>query len=383
MTQNSIENSLIKFLTGQASENDIEILSEWIKDDKNQKTFDEYVKLHFEVSTVLQNEEVAPLKNKLLSKISENKKKNAKKITRIRILSYAAFVVLLITGGYFSATQYLLPLLNNTEQTIQEKFVILETEEGDMIKLLPAKQKVITNAQGNPIGNQKGDKLVYLNDTHVSEPSSVSISIPNGKKFNIVLADGTSIYLNSGSTLRYPTFFKKDTPRSVTLSGEAFFDVAEDKNHPFIVEADAMKIKVLGTQFNVNNYAENKDVHTVLVEGSVNLFNSKKTDDVLLKPNQKANWNKTDNTIKIENVNPYRYTAWVEGKLIFRNAKFTEISRALERKYDVEIEVENKELEKEIFDASFDIETIREVLESFKRSYSFEYRIEKNHIIIY
>ncbi|RXG29953.1 FecR family protein [Leeuwenhoekiella marinoflava] len=383
MTQNSIENSLIKFLTGQASENDIEILSEWIKDDKNQKTFDEYVKLHFEVSTVLQNEEVAPLKNKLLSKISENKKKNAKKITRIRILSYAALVVFLITGGYFSATQYLLPLLNNTEQTIQEKFVILETEEGDMIKLLPAKQKVITNAQGNPIGNQKGDKLVYLNDTHVSEPSSVSISIPNGKKFNIVLADGTSIYLNSGSTLRYPTFFKKDIPRSVTLSGEAFFDVAEDKNHPFIVEADAMKIKVLGTQFNVNNYAENKDVHTVLVEGSVNLFNSKKTDDVLLKPNQKANWNKTDNTIKIENVNPYRYTAWMEGKLIFRNAKFTEISRALERKYDVEIEVENKELEKEIFDASFDIETIREVLESFKRSYSFEYRIEKNHIIIY
>ena len=80
MNRNSIENSLIRYLTGHASENDVELLSEWIKDDENQKTFDEYVKLHFEISTVLQNEEVAPLKDKLLSKISENKKKNSKKI---------------------------------------------------------------------------------------------------------------------------------------------------------------------------------------------------------------------------------------------------------------------------------------------------------------
>lgn len=383
MNRNSIENSLIRYLTGHASENDVELLSEWIKDNENQKTFDEYVKLHFEISTVLQNEEVAPLKDKLLSKISENKKKNSKKITTKRILSYAALVVVLITGGYFSATQFLLPLINNTGQTIQEKFVILETEEGDMIKLLPTNQKVITNAQGNSIGNQKGEKLIYLNDAHVEEPSYVTIRIPNGKKFNIVLADGTSIYLNSGSTLRYPTFFKKDIPRSVTLTGEAFFEVAEDKTHPFIVESDAIKIKVLGTKFNVNNYAENQNIHTVLVEGSVSLLNPKNSDEILLKPNQKADWNRKDNTIHVENVDPYRYTAWMDGKLIFRNAKFNKISRALERKYNVKIEMENKELEKEIFDASFDIESIREVLESFKRSYSFEYKIDKNHITIY
>ena len=318
-----------------------------------------------------------------MSKISENKKKNLKKITTKRILSYAALVIVLITGGYFSATQFLLPLINNTEQNIQEKFVILETEEGDMIKLQPTKEKVITNAQGNSIGNQKGEKLIYLNDAHVAEPSYVTIHIPNGKKFNIVLADGTSIYLNSGSTLRYPTFFKKDISRSVTLTGEAFFEVAEDKAHPFIVESDAIKIKVLGTKFNVNNYAENQNIHTVLVEGSVSLLNPKNSDEILLKPNQKADWYRKDNTIHVEDVNPYRYTAWMDGKLIFRNAKFNKISRALERKYNVKIEIENKELEKEIFDASFDFESIREVLESFKRSYSFEYKIDKNRITIY
>ncbi|RXG13336.1 FecR family protein [Leeuwenhoekiella aestuarii] len=383
MSRNSIENSLIRYLTGQASENDVESLSEWIKDDENQKMFHDYVKIHFEISTVLQNEEIAPLKDRLMSKISENKKKNSKKITTKRILSYAALVIVFITGGYFSATQLLLPLINNTEQNIQEKFVILETEEGDLIKLQPTKEKVITNAQGNSIGNQKGEKLIYLNDAHVADPSYVTIRIPYGKKFNIVLADGTSIYLNSGSTLRYPTFFKKDIPRSVTLTGEAFFEVAEDKTHPFIVESDAIKIKVLGTKFNVNNYAENQNIHTVLVEGSVSLLNPKNSDEILLKPNQKADWNRKDNTINVEDVDSYRYTAWMDGKLIFRNAKFNKISRALERKYNVKIEIENKELEKEIFDASFDIESIREVLESFKRSYSFEYKIDKNHITIY
>lgn len=374
-----IEKSLISYLTGQASENDIDELSHWIKDDENQKVFDEYVKLHFEISTALQNEEVTPLKNRLLSKIHICEKESIKKRRFHRKLKYAAALIILIIGTFFT-TEFILN--KNSDKSIPEKFVTLETDNGETIKIIPSNQKVITNANGNRIGNQKGENLFYDSEVHEAEPSYVTVNIPNGRKFKIVLADGTNVYLNSGSSLRYPTFFKSDAPRSVTLSGEAFFEVAKDKDHPFTVESDAMKINVIGTKFNVTNYPETKTIRTVLVEGSVSLFDSEMGSSIILKPNQKSEWDKEHKTLNIEDVDIYNYTAWMDGKLIFRKASFIAISHALERKYDVEIQIDNEALNKEIFDASFDVETIDEVLASFQHSYAFNYNIENDKIII-
>lgn len=383
MSENRFENLLIKYLSGQASENDIEELSLWIKKEENQKLFDEYVKLHFDVSTVFQKEEIDPLKKKLLLKISESEKKKLKSNYSNRLLKYVALCLVLISVAYFTSTQFGFSFFNKgVEKNIQEKFVTLETEEGELVRLLPSNQKVITNAKGNSIGNQNRNNLFYDNDVFEAEPTFVTIHVPYGKKFKLDLADGTTVHLNSGSSLRYPTFFKNSESRSVSLTGEAFFEVAKDSLHPFYVESNSLQIEVLGTKFNVTNYKETSHIRTVLLEGAVSLNNSHSTENVLLKPGQKAALDKADKSIAVTEVDTYEYTAWMQGKLIFRNKAFKEICHALERKYDVQITVENDDLKEEVFDASFDIETIEQVLESFKRSYSFEYTLDSNHILI-
>jgi len=383
MSENRFENLLIKYLSGQATENDIEELSLWIKKEENQKLFDEYVKLHFDVSTVFQKEEIDPLKKMLLSKINENEKKKLKKNYSNRLLKYVAVCIVLISVAYFTSTQFGFSFFNKgLEKNIQEKFVTLETDEGELVRLLPSNQKVITNAKGNSIGNQNGNNLFYDNDGFEAEPTFVTVHVPYGKRFKLDLADGTTVHLNSGSSLHYPTFFKNTESRSVSLTGEAFFEVAKDSLHPFYVKSNSLQIEVLGTKFNVTNYKETSHIRTVLVEGAVSLNNSQSTETVLLKPGQKAALDKADKSIAVTEVDTYEYTAWMQGKLIFRNKTFKEICHSLERKYDVQITVENEDLKKEVFDASFDIETIEQVLESFKRSYSFEYTLDSNHIII-
>lgn len=381
MADFNIENILIKYLTGDASENDIEILSQWISDENNQEIFDEYVKAHFEISTVLQQDEIPSIKNKLLRDIKPQKEIKVKPLFSEKYYKYAAVLILAITAGYFMTTQLFLstePKLENTEN-----YVTIETDGGETLFLNPNKEREIKDSKGVLIGDQKGEKIVYNREHYTAEQFFITVTVPYGRRFNIQLADGTNVHLNSGSSLRYPTFFKEGENRKVELNGEAYFDVAKDKEHPFIVSSDAMDIEVLGTQFNVTNYPENDQICTVLVEGSVQIIDDKNTTPTLLKPNHKAEWNKATSKIQLKEVDTYRYTAWMEGKFIFRNSTFKKIELALERKYNVKIDVKNKELANEFFDATFDVETIEEVLESFKVSYTFDYQITENEILIY
>lgn len=381
MADFNIENILIKYLTGDASENDIEILSQWISDENNQEIFDEYVKAHFEISTVLQQDEIPSIKNKLLRDIKPQKEIKVKPLFSEKYYKYAAVLILALTAGYFMTTQ--LFLSNEQELENTENYVTIETDGGETLFLNPNKEREIKDSKGVLIGDQKGEKIVYNREHFTAEQFFITVTVPYGRRFNIQLADGTNVHLNSGSSLRYPTFFKEGENRKVELNGEAYFDVAKDKEHPFIVSSDAMDIEVLGTQFNVTNYPENDQICTVLVEGSVQITDDKNTTPTLLKPNHKAEWNKTSSKIQLKEVDTYRYTAWMEGKLIFRNSTFKNIELALERKYNVKIDVKNKELANEFFDATFDVETIEEVLESFKVSYTFNYQITENEILIY
>ena len=213
-----------------------------------------------------------------------------------------------------------------------------------------------------------------------------TLKVPYGKRFDVVLSDGTHVFLNSGTSLRYPVQFLKGFDRTVFLTGEAYFDVAKDKEHPFTVHADELDIEVLGTKFNVSHYPEDTNINTVLVEGSVELHTKEgdrqHKEGTLLKPGFKAEWRKAGNDIAIEKVDTEIYTAWVQGKLVFRNTPFRKIRQALERKYNVTIKNRNKDLDGQLFDATFDIETIEEVLESFNKSYAIKYRIEDNEVII-
>ena len=157
--------------------------------------------------------------------------------------------------------------------------------------------------------------------------------IPKGGEYQVVLADGTKVWLNSASRLIYPqSFMGKE--RRVVLSGEAFFDVAHDAERPFIVETSRMNVKVLGTRFNVNDYDDNEEVSTTLVNGSVEIFSGGQQAFRLV-PGEQA-YGK-ENELEKREVNVRLYTSWIDGKFLFNNTELEEIAKQISRWYDVEI----------------------------------------------
>ena len=172
------------------------------------------------------------------------------------------------------------------------------------------------------------DSIEMANDNKNNE-----LIIPKGGEYQVVLADGTKVWLNSASRLIYPqSFMGKE--RRVVLSGEAFFDVTHDAERPFVVETSRMNVKVLGTRFNVNDYDDNEEVSTTLVNGSVEIVSGGQQAFRLV-PGEQA-YGK-ENELEKREVNVRLYTSWIDGKFLFNNTELEEIAKQISRWYDVEI----------------------------------------------
>ena len=243
----------------------------------------------------------------------------------------------------------------------------------------------LTNPAGEIISFQKGTRLQYNSIAQVQTLTYNTLTVPYGKRFEVVLSDGTHVFLNSGTSLRYPVNFIKGQNREVFLKGEAYFNVTEDTKHPFIVNSGPLRTQVLGTQFNISSYSEDESILTVLVEGSVKVYSEIAEEtgkEAILQPGQKAAWSRSTKNIVVNEADIELHTAWIDGRIVFRKLPFSSILKKLERHYNVTIVNHNKALDSEMFRASFDIETIEEVMESFNRNYNIDYTIKNNQIII-
>lgn len=305
-------------------------------------------------------------------------------------MKYAAVGLLFLALGYFFHRNQVRDV-GSEKLFPKHEVVTITLNDGTVETLDVNSSKKIKSPRGKVVGNQNGSKLTYHGidmdgeNTNAEKLVYNTLEVPYGKRFDVVLSDGTHIFLNSGTTFRYPVKFLKGLDRNVYLTGEAYFDVKADKDHPFIVHADALDIQVLGTRFNVSHYPEDTTVNTVLVEGAVELSQDGDAESgrgTLLSSGFKAEWRKAGNDIAVESVDTAIYTAWLQGRLVFRNTPFRKIRQALERKYNVTIDNDNKNLDAQLFDATFDIETIEEVLESFATSYAIYYNIDNNKVII-
>ncbi|NDV16557.1 DUF4974 domain-containing protein [Muricauda sp. TY007] len=281
----------------------------------------------------------------------------------------------------------------------EQESITLELENGAVEKLSKSDNRLFKNSKGNVVGMQKFDKLDY---TQAEERSSSSdsdkksieyhrLTVPYGKTFQLVLSDGTKVHLNAGTSLKYPVRFIEDKSREVFMEGEAFFDVQKNKEQPFIVNSGNLGVQVLGTQFVISSYPEDAFINTVLLEGSVGLYKnqgSQKKDKgryTMLEPGFMGAWSKEEENIAVTEVDTDIYTAWTKGRMVFSHMKFEDIIKKLARCYNVSITNNNVELGEETFTATFDIkiESMEDILESFKRNYGFEYDIENNQINIY
>lgn len=206
--------------------------------------------------------------------------------------------------------------------------------------------------------------------------SWIEIHAPAWSRVRFNLPDGTSGWLNSNSSIRYYSNFRNE--RHLNLTGEAFFDVFEDKKRPFIVSTNDILLTVLGTRFNVSSYENENKVEVVLEEGSL-LFNDPETGKLYtMMPNDLVAWDKTTKDFSAKPVQSQKYLSWKEGRLVFRDDPLDVICRRLGRWYNVDVEVNvNVESCEDIsLFATFTDENIEEVLNLLKHSLHIDYRIE-------
>lgn len=239
------------------------------------------------------------------------------------------------------------PISANKTKTIKPgtNQALLTLDDGSVHDLTTTKNLLLTDG-GAEIKSQ-GSKLEYTNKKSAQKQIRYNtLSIPRGGEFFLQLADGTKVWLNSETVLRYPVQFS-GKERRVELTGEAFFEVTRNEKIPFLVESGAQTIKVLGTAFNISSYTEDQFIQTTLVKGSVEVFiKSKPGIKQKLTPNEQCSLNKADHQISKQTVDPYQYIAWKEGRFVFQNQNLDEIMKTLSKWYNVNVVFNREELKK-------------------------------------
>ncbi|MCR8668009.1 DUF4974 domain-containing protein [Aestuariibaculum sp. M13] len=373
---------IYKSITHTLSDSEEIILNEWLTD-----------KEHFELYQRITNSDYIQSKLAIYQKIDTNKiyhslekrlvesDKKERRLKIKKILRYAALVIILLGIGVIYNTGY----FNSQPQLVfpNEK-ITLQLENGDVKVINEDGSSTVTNSKGEIVGSQTGTQLVYTDENNQDKLVYNTLTVPYGKRFEIQLSDGTVVNLNAGTSLKYPVKFIKGKQRTVFLKGEAFFNVAKDKTHPFIVNSDGLDVQVLGTQFNMSSYPEDVNTDVVLLEGSVYLTAVKdKGNSAILEPGFKGSINKfSQDKIEKKPVITSIYTAWIDGELVFRNITFKDMLKRMERHYNIEIVNNNSELKEEKFNASFRKEPIEKILEYFKITYGINYEIKDNKILI-
>jgi transmembrane sensor len=260
-----------------------------------------------------------------------------------RWISAAAAIVLVvgISLFYFNSPK---PEKHQLQAKAAPKEVVPGRTAATLI-LANGQQIALSNVADGKVAAQNGveifkaaeDKLVYkTSDAPVKSAQINTVLTSNGEQYNVDLPDGTKVWLNAASSLKFPTTFASLDKRTVELTGEAYFEVAKDKLHPFTVKTAKQEINVLGTHFNVSSYPDEKLTKTTLLEGSVKIVSrGNASSTATLKPGQQAQL--STKTIKVKEVDLSESMAWKNGDFNFENEDFSSILNQVSRWYNVEI----------------------------------------------
>ena len=237
-------------------------------------------------------------------------------------------------------------LLSQVEKPIEKDAppggnkALLTLSDGSVIKLDDASNGTISTEGNIKVIKLPGGKLAYEKaNGEIAEMQYNTVTTPIGGKYQLVLADGTQVWLNASSSITFPTYFS-ESDREVKVNGEVYFEVFHDQKRPFIVKTDKAKIEVLGTSFNLSAYKNDEETSTTLVNGSVKI--SDENESVEIRPGEQAQIRQaTDKILVVKNVNLEAITAWKNGKFNFFEEDIHSIMRKLERWYGITATFQN------------------------------------------
>lgn len=342
MNQDHIKSLLQKYASGDLSDQEREILSEAIRT-ADDNTFLDFMKDHEENSWNADRRRNADdaLLQLLQDKISAMEDPvMVRKAARVRYWAFAAGLLLLILAGTWMYQQQ--HAGNSAGYTpdiaAASPKAMLTLGDGSVVSLDSAGNRLIP--QGGTAIQQQGGLLVYRGTDNGESVSINTLSTPRGGQFAVQLPDGSRAWLNAASSLRYPTAFRNGE-RRVEVTGEVYFEVSARASAPFIVMVkDKLLVKVLGTNFNINAYADEQQVYTTLLTGKVQVDAPAANKRVELLPSQQAVLTKNGDLDLNKEPDMERVMAWRNGIFYFEDAELREVMAQLSRWYDVDITFE-------------------------------------------
>ncbi len=387
-----IADLIVKKIRGIITPEELVELESWIgKDPENQKLFERATHPknqlnRLEKYSLFDKEKVwSALEDQLFSTRTINFSAN-------RFLRYAAAILfpVLIAGGAY------LFFLKPAPTTLADMDQIIQPGSQKAELILSDGSSVILESELAPDEIREGDATIR-NDRRMLDYFTVErgrrnnesilneLRTPRGGGYQLKLADGTQVWLNAGSSLKYPVTFN-DTLREVILQGEAYFDVTR-MGSPFIVHSTAMNVRVLGTTFNVTAYPDEDQYRATLVEGKVRVEVSKEDGSnytgMELAPNDQAVLDLASWAIAVTEVNPAYFTSWMRGKIEFDHESLDMVMKRLARWYDFEYRFENREAMGYHFTARLDRDaTISSILEMLEMTTHVKFEFKKGTVVI-
>lgn len=303
-------------------------------------------KLKFEISKAvdyLKNEGLnksslsSPEREEILIKVLNSVQKNNVKIRKRRILfsitaSVASVLLIIVFTKFFTGK-------DSFEKDSTENIIVGEQLSNEDVQLITSNNTISFEDDIEVSLDEKGTAQIMQKDREtkiidINKDVFSSLIIPYGKRSNIILADGSKVWLNSGTILEFPAQFDKKERVIKLKSGEIYIEVAKDRSKPFFVETPEYKIEVLGTTFNVSSY-ENSNSTVVLVEGNVSLYKNGDNRGLSLQPNELAEFNVQSNTFIKSEVDVLDYTSWKDGYLTLNKTPMTEVLKQIGRYYNL------------------------------------------------
>ena len=387
VTFENIDELLTRILDDSADREDVRVFGEWIRQEGNKTYFEEFKKI-WNLSSGIQCDDRAvesgwqDYKQFMVS----SRKRHIPVLLR-GVWKYAAVVMILMVPVYWilkpeaakeevSVAEYVdIPMKNTAGVT-------LFLADGKAVDVSGTGEKVIHEKEGDvQIRQEAGKGLVYEpSDEQVAEEEMMNeVVVPGGERMSIVLSDGTKVWLNSESAIRYPARFGNEK-RVVTVKGNVYFEVEKDANRPFIVVMKDMVTEVLGTSFEVNTYGDHDRVFMTLVEGSVRV--SAGGSSVIARPDERITFDLMSKKMGSEVVDASREVVWKDGLLVMKNEPFSDVMRKLERWFGVSIEDQSTRGKDLLFSGVFERGNVVIALETVCANLNMNYMIDGKQVVL-
>lgn len=376
-------------LSNEIDDENNELLMSWVREsDQNKKIYNSYVRIYSDIKN-LQNKNLVIDSQLHLGVVKDKILKKQKRRIRFERILYSAAAVLL------PAIIFITIFFNNEIPSVDLPVQLAEISPG-----VKKAQLVLSNGERFELSDttldishkQEGVKIKNENsslnysatdDQTIQKIRYNTLIVGRGEEYQLALADGTKVWLNSESSLKYPVQFT-GMNRQVELNGEAYFEVAHNVKKPFLVNTHEMNIEVLGTSFNVSAYADDETVHATLVEGKVKVHNNMgELKEKILVPNQQFVFNKEYNRVVVNHVNARFYSAWKDGSFTFDDEPLTTIMRKLERWYDINVFYQGQSVQNIRFSGKLPrFNTCNDVLEVIRKTTHIDFDIQEDRNVV-